>query len=227
MKPTTNPDTNKTFNFEKTGFMPGDKVNSRYYVDYSGADAFVGLDLKISSTAAKPCAGVTPGQANLDKAVLLSTCTGTGTVPMFNGDKTSSLDLSVLPQNGASAHQLFNAADLEGFTTCDADAAGIITCTMEKKNIILQPRSGHTPSLPDDLVFHNGNADWITVDAGLSIDAPNQYQASTVKIDLTAHAVQWANNHGAVADSVGTTLPNGINGDPAGNQSALQFPNRW
>lgn len=217
----------RSFEFHETGFVPGDSVGpSRYWVDYSGEDAFVGLDLKITSTAKNPCASFNGGNASISPADVVANCTATGTVPMFNGDHTAgSLDLSVLPQNGATAHQLFNAADLEPGTTCSADAAGRVSCSIEKKNVILPPHSGHTPGVPDDLKWVDGNSDWITVTASLPLAAGNVFQGSTVDIDMTAHAVQYDNNTGPVGSSVGTTLPNGLHG--TGNQSAILFPLGW
>lgn len=210
------------------GFMPGDSSpKSQYWLNYAGEDAFVGLDLTISSTAANPCPAVA-NVSNLNKAALLSNCTEPGTVPMFNGDPTSgSLDLSVLPENGATAHQLFNPGDLEPGTVCDADSAGLVTCTVQKKNVIVPPGSMSDPITQDELVWHDGKTDFITVKASLPLSAPNQFQGSNVEIDLTAHAVQFANNHDVIGNvaSAGTTLPSGITG--TGLQAPVHFPKSW
>lgn len=219
----------KSASLSATGFMPGDTVGpSKYWVDYSGEDAFVGLDLTITSTASQPCPAYVGAPGILTPAAVMANCTGTGTVPMFNGDHSvGSLDLSVLPQNGDTAHQLFNAADLEPGTVCNADPAGVVSCSIAKNNVVLPPHSGHTPGLPDDLKWVDGTGDWITVTASLPLAAGNIFQGSTVAIDMTAHAVQYANNGGAVAQSLlaGTTLPNGLHG--AGNQAAILFPLGW
>jgi predicted ribosomally synthesized peptide with SipW-like signal peptide len=211
-----------------TGFMPGDTSNvSKYTVDYAGQDAFVGLDMKITSTAAEPCAAVA-GITNLNKSALLANCTGTGTVPMFNGDPNAgSLDMAILPQNGTTAHQLFNPGDLEPGTVCDADSVGLVTCTVTKNNVILPPGSMTTPITADELVWKTGKEGWVTLQASLPIGAPNQYQGSNVTVDLVAHAVQYANNHDAIGNvgSAGTTLPNGIFG--TGGQAPAHFPKSW
>lgn len=219
----------KSAALSETGFMPGDTVGpSKYWVDYAGEDAFVGLDLKITSTASQPCAAYVGAPGSLTPAQVMASCSGTGTLPMFNGDHSvGSLDLSVLPQNGDTAHQLFNATDLEPGTECSADASGVVSCSIEKKNVVLPPHSGHTPGVADDLKWVDGTGDWITVTASLPLAAGNIFQGSTVAIDLTAHAVQYANNGGAVAGSLaaGTTLPSGLHG--TGNQSAILFPQGW
>jgi predicted ribosomally synthesized peptide with SipW-like signal peptide len=216
----------KTVDLNLTGFMPGDtSPKSKYWLDYSGDDAFVGLDLKILSTADKPCPAYVGGVSGITPAALLANCTGTGTVPMFDGDPTSgSLDLSILPENGATAHQLFNPGDLEPGTTCASDASGVVACTVEKKNVIVPPGYMTVPVTADELAWHNGSSDWITVRAGLPLAAPNVFQGSTVAIDLTAHAVQYANNHVPVSGFEGI-LPNGVWG--TGNQAAAEFPDNF
>lgn len=219
----------KSIELNTTGFMPGDSYGpTRYWVDYAGADAFVGLDLKITSTAKNPCPFYNGGQGSIAPASVMSHCTGTGTVPMFNGDTSAgSMDLSILPENGDTAHQLFDPSAVEAGATCSADAAGLVSCTFQKSNVILPPHSGHTPGLVDDLKWVNGNADWVTVKANLPTGAGNVFQGSDVVIDMTAHAVQYANNGGPVGPSLlaGTTLPNGLSG--TGNQSAILFPLGW
>lgn len=208
-----------------TGFMPGDtSQNSKYFLTYAGNDAFVGVDLKITSTAGAACPAYVGSAGPVAVADLLSNCTDTGTVPMFDGDPTSgSLDLSVLPQNGNPAHQLFNPGDLENGSSCSADAAGLVTCTVEKDNVIVPP--GSISGGANDLVWHNGTHDFITVKASLPLGASNIFQGSVVHIDLTGHAVQFANNNGPVGSSVGTTLPNGLSG--TGGQAAILFPLSW
>jgi predicted ribosomally synthesized peptide with SipW-like signal peptide len=216
----------KTVDLNLTGFMPGDtSPKSKYWLDYSGEDAFVGLDLTITSTADKPCPAYVGGASSISPAALVASCTGTGTAPMFNGDPTSgSLDLSILPENGVTAHQLFNPGDLEPGTQCDADVAGVVTCTVERNNVIVPPGYMSTPITADELAWHDGSSDWITVQAALPLAAPNAFQGSTVGIDLTAHAVQYANNHVPVAGFEGI-LPNGISG--TGSQAPVHFPDNF
>lgn len=217
-------DTVKSVEFHKTGFMPGDSVGpSKYALSYSGEDAFVGLDLKITSTADKPCPAYVTGQTGILPADLMSHCTGTGTVPMFNGDSSAgSLDLSILPENGVTAHQLFNPGDLEPGTTCSADVNGLVTCTVEKKNVVVPP--GYITGAANDLKWTNGKTDWITVKASLPLAAGNIFQGSDVTIDLTGHAVQFANNAVPVAQFEGI-LPNGLWG--TGGQAAILFPDNF
>lgn len=218
----------KSFQLSETGFMPGDtSPKSKYWLDYAGEDAFVAVDLTVTSVADKPCAAVA-NITNLNKAALLTNCTETGTVPMFNGDPTSgSLDMSILPENGVTAHQLLNPSDVENGTVCDADSAGLVTCTVEKTNILVPPNYMSAPIGEDELVWKSPKADWITVQASLPLAAPNQYQGSIVTVDLVGHAVQYANNHDVIGNtaSAGTTLPNGITG--TGLQAAVHFPKSW
>lgn len=209
-----------------TGFMPGDSSPKSYYkLAYSGEPAFVGLDLTISSTAQLPCAFYAGGQSVIAPASLMSNCTDTGTVPMFNGDTSAgSLDLAVLPENGVTAHQLFNPGDLEPGTVCSADASGLVTCTVEKKNVLVPPGYMSVPITADELAWYNGDTDWITVKATLPLAAGNVFQGSSVTIDLTAHAVQYANNHVPVSGFEGI-LPNGISG--TGIQAPAHFPDNF
>jgi predicted ribosomally synthesized peptide with SipW-like signal peptide len=220
---------NKSFDFNIDGFMPGDTTpTSKYWLDYSGEDAFVGLDLTITSSADKPCAAYVGHPGSLTPADVMASCSGTGTVPMFNGDATSgSLDLSILPQNGTTAHQLFDyttGPKIESGTTCAADAAGLVTCTVQKNNVIVPPGYMSAPITEDELAWHNGSADWITVKAALPLAAPNIFQGSDVHIAMTAHAVQYANNHVPVSGFEGI-LPNGIYG--TGSQAAVHFPDNF
>lgn len=219
-------DTAKSVALDLHGFMPGDSSpKSKYWLTYSGEQAFVGLDLAISSTADKPCPSYVGGQTGITPADLMSHCTDTGTVPMFNGDATSgSLDLAILPENGVTAHQLFNPGDLEPGTVCTADLNGVVTCTVEKNNVIVPPGYMSAPITADELAWADGTNDWITVKATLPLAASNVFQGSDVTIGLTAHAVQYANNAVPVAGFEGI-LSNGIHG--TGSQSAVFFPDTF
>jgi hypothetical protein len=218
-------DQGQSFALNVSGFMPGDtSPTSKYALTYAGNDAFTGLNLKITSTAQNACGHYAVGAASIAPADVLANCTDTGTVPMFDGDTTAgSLDLSIDPENGNTAHQVLNPGDLEPGTTCSAPVGGLVTCTVEKDNIILPP--GYITGAAGDLVWHNGTTDTIRVTAKLPLQAQNIFQGSDVHINLTAHAVQFANNNGPVASSVGTTLSNGLSG--TGNQSAILFPHTW
>jgi hypothetical protein len=210
--------------FHLTGFMPGDSSPKSFYrLAYSGEDAFVGLDLTITSTAMQACDFYNGGQGVITPASLMTNCTGTGTVPMFNGDVTSgSLDLAILPENGVTAHQLLNPGDLEPGTVCSADASGLVTCTVEKKNIVVP--SGSITGAADDLVWLDGFTDWITVKASLPLAAGNIFQGSDVTIGLTGHAVQFANNAVNRSGFEGI-LPNGVWG--TGGQAGILFPDNF
>jgi hypothetical protein len=219
----------------KTGFMPGDgydasgkivglpDANSKYALKYQGADAFVGLDLSISSTAQNACDHYSVGAASISPTDLLSNCTATGTVPMFNGDHTSgSLDLSILPENGNTAHQIFDPAALEPGTVCSAAVGGLVTCAVEKKNVIVPP--GYVSGAANDLVWTNDKTDFISVKPALPLGASNIFQGSDVTITLTAHAVQKANNADIWANtsSAGTTPANGVS-----TAAPVLFPKSW
>jgi predicted ribosomally synthesized peptide with SipW-like signal peptide len=206
-----------------TGFMPGDtSPKSKYKLAYAGEDAFVGLDLKIKSTADNPCTFYSAGAGSIALGDLLTNCTGTGTVPMFDGDAGGSMDLTVLPENGNTAHQLLLASDLNPGTTCSAVVGGLVSCTVEKNNVIVPP--GYISGAADDLVWSDGTTDSITLQANLPLTAPNIFQGSTVDIKLTAHAVQYANNHVLVAGFEGIK-PNGVSG--TGSQANIWFPDNF
>jgi predicted ribosomally synthesized peptide with SipW-like signal peptide len=204
-----------------TGFMPGDtSPTSKYKLAYSGEDAFVGLDVVISSTALNPCTFYHGGATGITPSALLLNCTDTGTVPMFDGDHTSgSLDLAITPTNGNTAHQIFNPGDLEPGTSCSADTNGLVTCTVEKNNVIVPP--GSVAGAADDLVWSTGTTDMIRLSASLPHDAGNIFQGSVVDIDLTAHAVQYANNHVLFAGFEGL-LANGVS-----TAAPVQFPDTF
>lgn len=209
----------------KTGFMPGDSVGpSKYVLNYSGEDAFVGLDLSITSTADQPCSFYSAGAASILPGDLVTNCgAGTGTVPMFDGDHSAgSLDLSILPENGNTAHQIFNPGDLEPGTQCSAAVGGLVTCAVTKTNVIVPP--GYVSGVANDLVWTTGQADTLTVKATLPLAAPNMFQGSTVEITLTAHAVQKANNADTWLNtsSAHTILANGVS-----TAAAVLFPKSW
>ena len=211
-----------------TGFMPGDtSPKSKYYLTYAGNDAFVGIDMTITSTAQTACGHYVGGAASIPVADLLTNCTTTGTVPMFNGDPTSgSLDLSVLTENGSLATQLVpktGSASLENGSTCSADNTGLVTCTNTKNNLIVPP--AYISGAANNLVWHDGTTEFVTTQVALPLGATNIFQGSVVHLKLTGHAVQFANNNGPVGSSVGTTLPAGLSG--TGSQAAVLFPLSW
>lgn len=212
-----------------THFMPGDgscyspPVGAKYICDYPrndyaltyhGADAFVGLDFTIVSTAAQACTAL-PASASVSSTAVASTCTGTGQSPLFNGDPNAgALDLSVTPENGNTAHQLLLDSDLEANTTCSTDASQVVTCTSTTKNVLMPVGYGNTAF--NGLKWVDGSTDFVQVDTGLPSTAGNQYQGSGATFTLQSHAVQFKNNNSTVGGSpacdAATTFPNGLGG---------------
>jgi hypothetical protein len=214
-----------------TDMMPGDTKVSDYGMKYAGQPAFVGIDLKVSSVAAKACTvpGIA-GAATLTPAQLGS-CTDTGTQPMYNGVPGSgSFDLSVAPQNlnGAVFVGLVQDQMLANTTKCSADAAGLISCVAELKNILSVP--GYYANTADTFIWKNNDDTNIRITNKLPVAAPNAFQGSKVQIDVSAHAVQAANNAGTFAErAVGTSTPQAANAtDPNGNAGSLvTWPKSW
>jgi hypothetical protein len=209
----------------EVGFMPGDEKTSKYGLKYQGQDAFVGFDIKIVSTAQAACAAVA-NDASVTVAEMTASCPGVGAQPMFNGDTNSgSLDLNITPINGNTYGPLLLADTLQTATACAADGAGLITCTVEKKNVLVPPGYVSANSA-NDLIWTNNKTDSVLVTSKLPLQASNVFQGSTVKIDVVAHAVQAANNSGLIATlATGTTPTYGLYG--TGNQATLLFPKSW
>ncbi|WP_182526330.1 hypothetical protein [Nocardioides dongkuii] len=208
------------------GLMPGDpSAISKFGLEYAGNDSFVGIDLLVTSVAQKACA--VPGIANtadLTDAQLAS-CIETGTQPMYNGVPGSgSFDMTVTPYNfnGPTFNTLITDTALQAATTCSADGAGLITCVAEKKNIVSIPR-GYSGAA-DNLIWKDGDDTNIEIRSKLPLSAPNAFQGSNVTMDVTAHAVQAANNGGTFAErDMSTTVPSGTNSGHA----AVLWPKTW
>jgi hypothetical protein len=214
-----------------TDLMPGDTKVSDYKMKYAGQPAFVGIDLTVKSIAAKACTvpGVA-GTALLSQAQLAS-CTDTGTQPMYNGVADSgSFDLSVAPANlnGAVFVGLVQNQMLGNTTKCSADAAGLISCIADLKNILSVP--GYYTNSADTFIWKNNDDTNIQITNTLPLKAPNAFQGSKVQIDVSAHAVQAANNAGTFAQrAAGTSTPQAANAtDPNGNAGSLvTWPKSW
>jgi hypothetical protein len=212
-----------------TGFMPGDEKVNKYALKYVGNDAFVGLDVKITSTAQKACDAVAASDTVVTVAEL-SGCTAPGTQPMFNGDtstSTGSLDLSVAPQNNNTFSPVILAGTLESAAKCASDAAKVVTCVSDVKNIPVPPGYIAADSA-NDLIWNDGKTGVVQVTSKLPLAAPNAFQGSIVKIGLVSHAVQSANNSVTVGSGQvdpKTTFGYGASG--TGNQSTLLFPKLW
>jgi hypothetical protein len=214
-----------------TDLMPGDTQVSKYGMKYAGQAAFVGIDLKVTSVAANACSvpGIA-GVAALTKAQLAS-CTETGTQPMYNGVPDSgSFDLSVSPENlnGATFVPLVQNQMLGNTTKCSADAAGLISCVAELKNILSVP--AYYANAADTFIWKNGDDTNIQITNTLPLSAPNAFQGSKVQIDVSAHAVQAANNAGTFAQrAAGTSTPYAANStNPSGDAGSLvTWPKNW
>jgi len=209
-----------------TDFMPGDTKVSDYGMKYAGQPAFVGIDLKITSVAAKACTvpGIA-GAANLTDAQLLS-CTETGTQPMYNGNPTSgSFDMSVGPENlnGDAFVHLVQDQKIGDTAVCSASAAGLITCVAELNNIVSVPK--YYANAADTFIWKNGDDTNIRITNKLPLTAPNAFQGSKVQVDVAAHAVQAANNAGTFAEKAAdTTVPYAAGG---GTAPLVTWPKSW
>jgi predicted ribosomally synthesized peptide with SipW-like signal peptide len=205
------------------GFMPGDSEVSRYALKYAGNDAFVGLDIKITSVAAAACDAVSASDADVTEAEM-RLCTATGSQPMYNGDtstQSGAFDLGVAPENGNTFSPVVLSSTLQGAATCASDAAKVITCISELKNIPLPPGYISAP-IEEDLIWKDGKTNSVKVTSSLPLGAHNAFQGSTVKIDLVSHAVQSANNSVPKAQADPTTTF----GYGAG-QATMLFPKTW
>jgi len=206
----------------QTGFMPGDgacstapvganyvcdKGENLYKVKYTGTNpAFVAMDIAVTSTASQACS-TAPASGPVSAADIAG-CTGTGSLPLFDGQTgAGDLDISLTPENSDTAHQLVLDSNLVTASACTS-AAHVITCTANINNILMPLGSGVGASA---LQWTNGSADSVHVDTGLPTTAGNQFQGSSVQFTLTSHAVQWDNNNTVVgsgpACSANVTFP--------------------
>jgi hypothetical protein len=131
-----------------TGFMPGDSKVSRYALKYVGNDSFVGLDMKITSTAATACDAVAASDADVTETEMRA-CTATGSQPMYNGDTSATsgaFDLGVAPENGNTFSPVVLSSTLQEAAKCSSDVAQVVTCVSELKNIPLPPGYISPPS---------------------------------------------------------------------------------
>jgi hypothetical protein len=203
------------------GFMPGDKSESKFGLKYLGNDSFVGFDVLVTSTAQKACTGLTDGPVSV--AQMKAACTAPGTQPMFNGDKTSgSLDFTMLTVNANTYGPLLLTDDIQNVAACTA-TAGLVTCIARKDNVLIPPGYISAP-IAKDMVWTNGQTDGVNIQSELPLAAPNVFQGSTVKIDILAEAVQYANNNttkvlGGVSPDITTPYP--------AWQSTLELPKSW
>ena len=138
-------------------------------VDYSGSlRAWIFLDVKVTSTAANPQGG------------------STGTSALYDGS-SNGLQLGVVGASAGSDSftgigQVFSL----GGATC-GEAGTTQTCTSTSSNQLVD--------------FNNpvssGASGVFNLDSYLPLWAGNAYQGSTATVTLTAHAVQYDNNHGS------------------------------
>ena len=205
--------------------MPGDTQVSQYGLTYAGNDAFVGLDLKITSVAAAACDVVTASDTDVTEAEM-RLCTTPGSQPMYNGDtsaQSGSFDLGVAPENGNTYNPVVLDGTLQGATKCTSDATKVITCISEVKNIPLPPGYISAP-ITEDLIWVDGKTNSVKVTSTLPLTAHNAFQGSTVSIDLVSHAVQSKNN--SVTKDSGLVDPTTTFGYGA-TQGAMLFPKLW
>ncbi|HET7312284.1 MAG TPA: hypothetical protein VFJ17_13265 [Mycobacteriales bacterium] len=224
---------NAPVHWDITNLMPGttnqqtDRTKA-YDLTYSGsADAFVAVAVHVKGTAANACSYYAADTTGLSTSDLVTNCTGTGEMPMFNGDGLGTVVLNVSPQNGNTASPLLNTSQIltaSGGATCGIDTYGKAYCEATVDNLMLPFGSFNGTSVADShLVWTNGTTDSVYFLVGLPLNAPNTYQGSTVAIDLTGHAVQFINNnttHGAVDEAPDTTLPATVFG-------AVPVPKSW
>lgn len=216
--------------YDITNLMPGDgscysaptgalytcdQPRNEYALTYSGTGAaFVGLDIKVTSTAAQACTGLAANTASVAPAAAETACTGTGQLPLFDGvGGAGDLDLALTPENGDTAHQLVLDTDLVTHASCSTNATDIVVCTSEIDNVMMPVAYGSAANA--GLQWTTGSTDFVQVDTALPSTAGNQFQGGSVSIDLQSHAVQWANNNttkGSASPTcaAGTTFPQGL-----------------
>ena len=195
-----------------------DRPRNEYKLDYTGSNpAFVGLDIDIISTASKPCAAEGASLSGLNPDDVVAACNGAtdvGSLPLFDGSATGGdLDLNLTPENGDTGHQLVLDGDLVSATTCSTDSSKVVTCEAKISNILMPVNYG-TAAL-SGLQWVTSSSDFVQVDLGLPSTAGNQFQGSSVQINLQGHAVQWDNNNttkGSASPTcaTGTVFPNGL-----------------
>lgn len=136
-------------------------------VSYDGSlRAWILLDVSVTSNSADAATSPVGGQA------------------LFNGGP-GSLQLSVLGTPAASssftqAGQVFSA----GSPTCTTSSGGLQSCTSTVTNQLV----GTSPAQP-------GQSGTFELDSYFPLLAGNGYQGGSAKVTLTAHAVQYDNNH--------------------------------
>lgn len=197
-----------------------------YHVAYTGtSDAFVGFDMKVSSTAAKACTtangattSIGASLASIPVATVTADCSGInaiGTLPVFDGD-AANIDLvsgSTDPSTGQIP--LLTDVDLDNAAKCSSDANSVVTCVSDIKNVELtsfadgtgQP-NGNMNALNDE-VWPGGHLGH--VDIALAVELPktatNAVQGSGAVVTLSAHAVQVANNTGSLPSGAPNSTP--------------------
>lgn len=164
-------------------------------VKYTGSlRAWVLLDVSVTSKAAAQASATTGGATP-------------GSEALYDGK--GGLQLSVLGGNaGTSSFTQSNQVFSAGVPTCSTDASGLQTCTSTAADqVVAGPVSGGSSG-----VFH--------LDSYLPLSAGNQYQGSKATVTLTAHAVQYDNNHASDCYNAPCFVSSGgsngqtANGDP-------------
>ena len=187
-----------------------------YHIAYTGtSNAFVALDMKVSSTAAAACttankatSTLAPSTTGILPSAVTAACSGAnavGTLPVFDGD-AANIDL-VSGSSDPSSGQipLLTDTDFDNAATCSTDASSVVTCVSEIKNVELTsfadgtPAPGNVNPLNDEEWpgGHLGHVD-IALSVALPQNVTNAVQGSGAVVTLSAHAVQVANNIGSV-----------------------------
>ena len=205
-------------------FVPGDSLvsgNQRYYLNYTGTNnAFIGVDMLVSSTAAQACSDY-PASAPVVVADLATKCQGMGEQPLFGGPAVS--DFNLAGSAGAIGGDLITASDLKNATTCATTVDDKVQCTATVANVLM-PFGGagwldasHT-ALENNgaLIWAPGNhstSPWVSITGTLAKTVGNQTQGSSTTVKLTGHAVQADNNTSNYQLGCGST-PAGPTLDP-------------
>jgi hypothetical protein len=213
--------------------VPGDKDSQDYYaLTYSGSSpAFVGLDVKVSSTASADNKGCAPqgSYSGSTLATLIADCKGgIGTLPLFDGDSNpnGALDLTTNVTGVDPAHHgdhaVLGYSDIAPKTTCTVPASGPITCTSEVDNVELRSDYTSTDASTYEQWTNSSPSLSFRLSVAMDANAGNAFQGSGATVTLTGHAVQWNNNVGGTnPDATGTcdsgTFGPSVDADPSGN----------
>ena len=184
--------TTSSANGGNNAIVPPSPTACSMKVSYDGTlRAWILLDVSVTSTSATAAGATVGGKA------------------LFNGG-ANGLQLSVLGTPAGSSSftqpgQVFSA----GTPSCTTNAAGQQSCTSTVTNQLV----GTSPA-------QQGGTGTFELDSYFPLLASNAYQGGSAKVTLTAHAVQYDNNHASDCSNgpcfVASTTSNGTttSGDP-------------